>query len=138
MVSDQDGFSDRPNRGAGFEAERKERTHDACEDGDEDTFSEGEIGFAGFHLVFWGDFLFLGEAGKTVDGDRNQAEDNASENDLSRRLVHDDANGAVVDGWDQGAEGGAQAEGNGVSEGDAQVANGETEGKTTYSPECAP
>jgi len=52
--------------------------------------------------------------------------------------VHDDVDGAVIDWGNEGAEGGAEAESDRVSEGDAQVADGEAEGEAADSPEDSP
>ncbi len=63
-------LGDPGNRGSGIEAEGKEGAHDACEDGDSDSFAEVEVGLAGFGLLFRRDLLLLGPAGCAVDGRR--------------------------------------------------------------------
>ncbi len=51
------------------------------------------------------------------------------------RCVEDGADLAVVDGRNEGSEGGAEAQGDGVSEGDAEIADGEAEGDAADAPE---
>jgi len=52
--------------------------------------------------------------------------------------VEDGVDGAVVDGWDESAKRGAEAEGDGVAEGKAEVPDGQAEGDAADSPEDSP
>ena len=52
--------------------------------------------------------------------------------------MEDDVDGAVIDGWDEGSEGGAEAQGDGVTEGEAEVTDGEAEGDAADTPEDSP
>ena len=122
---------------AGVEAKGEEAAHNAREDCDGEAFAEVVVGFAGFGFFFGGDFMFLRDAGGSVDGDAEDADEDAGEDDLAGGLVDDGEDLPVEDGRDDGAEGGAEAEGDGVSEGDAEIADGEAEGEAAGSPEDA-
>ena len=122
---------------AGVEAEGEEGAHEAGEDGDGDALAEGVVALAGFGLLFGGDFVLLGVAGGAVDGDADEADEDAEEDDLAGGLVEEGADLAVVDGRNKGAEEGAEAEGDGVSQRDAEVADGEAEGDAADAPEDA-
>ena len=138
VVGEELALGDCADGGAGFEAEGEEGAHDAGEDRDGDAFAEGVVGFAGFGLLFGGELFLFGEAGCSVDGYGDEADEYAEEDDLAGGLVNDDLDGAVVDGRDEGSEGGAEAEGDGVAEGDAKVADGEAEGEASDAPETSP
>ena len=116
----------------------KKAAHDAGEDGYGEAFAEGVVGFAGFGLFFGGDFVFFGVAGGSVDGYGDEADGDAEEDDLAGGLVEDDVDGAVVDRWDEGSEGGAEAEGDGIAEGETEVSDGEAEGDAADAPEHSP
>jgi len=135
VVGEEFGFGDISDGFAGGEAESEEAAHDAGEDGDGDAFGEGEVRFAGFGFFFGGDFALFGEARGSVDGDGDEAEEDTGEDDLAGVFMEDGVDGAVVDGRDQGSEGGAESEGDGVSEGDAEIADGQAEGEAADPPE---
>ena len=138
MVCEELAFRDGSDGGAGFEAEGEERAHDAGEDSYGEAFAEGVVGFTGFGFFFGGDFAFLGESGGSVDGYGDETNGDAGEDNLAGGLVEDGVDGAVVDGWDEGSEGGAETEGYGVAEGETEVADGEAEGDAADAPEDAP
>ena len=79
----------------------------------------------------------LERAGEAVDGDGDEAEEDAEEDDLAGAVAGDGGDFAGVDGRNEGAEGGAEAERDGVAEGDAEIADGEAEGEAAESPERA-
>ena len=62
---------------AGVEAEGEEGAHEAGEDGDGEALAEGEVALAGFGLLFGGDLVLLGVAGGAVDGDGEEADEDA-------------------------------------------------------------
>ena len=130
-------FGDVADRLAGGQAEGEEGAHEAGEDGDGDALAEGEVALAGFGLLFGGDFVLLGVACGAVDGDADEADEDAEEDDLAGGLVDQRGDLAVVDGRNEGAEEGAKAQGDGVSKGDAEIADGESEGDAADSPENA-
>ncbi len=134
MVGEEFAFGDGSDGGSGFEAEGEAGAHDAGEDGYGQTFAEVVVGFASFGFFFGGDFAFLGEAGCAVNGYGDEADGYAGEDYLAGGLVEDGLDGAVVDGWDEGSEGGAEAEGDGVTEGQAEVADGQAEGDASDAP----
>ena len=138
MMGEEFAFGDGSYGCAGFEAEGETGTHDAGEDGYGQSFAEVVVGFAGFGFFFGGDFAFLRETCGSVDGYGDEADGYAGEDDLARGLVEDRVDGAIVDGWDEGSEGSAEAEGDGVAEGEAEVADGEAEGETADAPEGSP
>jgi len=114
VVGEELGLGEGADGGSGFEAEGEEGAHDAGEDSDGEAFAEVVVGFACFGLFFRGDFFFFREASGSVDGYGDEAEEDTGEDDLARGLVDDGVDGAVVDGRDESAEGGAEAEGDGV------------------------
>ena len=119
------------------ETEGEEAAHDACEDGNGEAFAEGKVGLSGLGFFFGGHFALLGDAGGTIDGYGDEADEDAKENDLAGGLVHDGVNGAVVDGWNERSEDHTEAESDRVSEGKAEIANGEAEGESAEAPECS-
>ena len=137
-VGEEFGFGEVSDGCSGLEAEGEEGAHDAGEDGDGDAFAKGEVGLSCFGFFFGGDFIFLGPSGGTVDRDGDEADEYAKEDDAAGGLVEDGVDGAIVDGGDEGSEGGAEAEGDGVTEGDAEVADGKAEGEAADSPEGSP
>ena len=52
--------------------------------------------------------------------------------------MKDGSDGAIIDGWDESAEGGAETEGDGVAESEAKITDGETEGESADAPEDSP
>jgi hypothetical protein len=138
IVGEKLSFGECADGFAGVEAEGEEAAHDAGEDGDGEAFAEVVIGFSCFGFFFWSDFVFFGDAGCSVNGYARDADEDAEEDDLAGGLVEDGAEFVVVDRRDDGAEGGAEAEGDGVTEGDAEIADGEAKGETACSPEDAP
>ena len=138
MVGEELALGDGSDGCSGFEAEGETGAHDASEDGYGEALGEGVIGLAGLSFFFGGELALLGETGSSVDRYRDETDGDAGEDDLARGLVEDDVDGAVVDGWDEGSEGSAKAEGNGVAEGEAKVADGEAEGETADAPEDSP
>ena len=52
--------------------------------------------------------------------------------------MEDGVDGAVIDGWNEGSEGGAKAQGDGVTEGKAEITDGEAEGDAADAPEDSP
>ena len=79
--------------------------------------------------------MLLGDASGSIDCYANDADQNAEQDDLPCGRMEDDSELAVSDGWDDGSEGCAEAERDGVSERDAQVTDGKTEGDAADSPE---
>ena len=77
VVGEELGFGDVADGLAGGEAEGEEGAHEAGEDGDGEAFAEGEVGLAGLDLFFGGDLAFFGEAGGSVDGDGDDADEDA-------------------------------------------------------------
>ena len=138
MVCEEFALGDVSDGCAGFEAEGEEGAHDAGEDGYGDSFAEVVVGFAGLGFFFGGDFALFGEASGSIDGYGNEADSDTGEDDLAGDLVEDDVNGTVVDGWDEGSEGGAEAQGNSITEGEAEIADGEAEGDAADAPENSP
>ena len=134
---DEPGLGEVADGLAGVEAEGEEGAHEAGEDGDGDALAEVVIAFAGLELLFRGDLVFLGVTGGAVDGDADEADEDSEEDDLAGGLVEEGHDLAVVDGRDQGPEEGAEAESDGVTERDAQIADGEAEGDSADSPEHA-
>lgn len=137
VVGEELGFGYVADGFAGREAKGEEAAHDAGEDGDGDPLAEGEVGLAGFGLLFRGGLFFFGPASGSVDGHGDDADGDAQKDDLAGGLVHDGGDLAGVDGRDQRTEGSAEAEGNGVAEGDAEIADSEAEREAANSPECA-
>ena len=82
--------------------------------------------------------MFLGYASSSVDGYTGDADEDAKENDLAGGLVEDSAEFVVIDGRDDCAEGCTEAEGDRITESDAEIADGEAEGEAACSPEDAP
>ena len=131
------GFGEGADGFAGVEAEGEEAAHNAGEDSDGEAFAEVVVGFAGLGFFFGSDFMLFGDAGGSVDGDADDADEDAEQDDLAGGLVGDGEDLPVDDGRDDCAEGSAEAERDGVSERDAEIADGETEGEATGSPENA-
>ncbi len=77
VVGEELSFGEVADGFAGVEAEGEEGAHDAGEDGDGDAFAEVVVGFAGFGFFFGGDFVFLGDAGGSVDGYADDADEDA-------------------------------------------------------------
>ena len=138
MVGEEFAFGDGSDGCAGLETEGEEGAHDAGEDGYGEAFGERVVGFAGFGFLFGGDFALFREAGGSVDGYGDETDGDAEEDDLAGGLVEDGVDGAVVDGWDEGSEGGAETEGDGVAEGETEVSDGEAEGDAADAPEDSP
>jgi hypothetical protein len=86
MVSEQLGLGEVADGFAGFEAEGKEGAHNAGEDGEGDSFAEGEVSLPGFGLLFGGHFTFFGKSCGSVHGDGDETKNYAVENDLDRRF----------------------------------------------------
>ena len=137
-MSEEFGLGEGTYGSAGFETECEEGTHDASEDGYSNALAEVVISLSSFRLLFRGDFVFLGPACGTVDRYCDKADQNSEEDDLSGGLVDDGVDRTIVDGWDESAEGGAEAQSDGVTKSDAEVADGETEGKAADSPKRTP
>lgn len=137
VVGEKHGLGDVADGLASGEAEGKEAAHDTGEDGDGDSLSEGEVGLASLGLLFRGGLLLFRPACGPVNGYGDDADGDAEEDDLAGAFVHDGVDLASVDGRDQRAEGGAEAERDGVAQGDAEVADGEAEGEAADSPERA-
>ncbi len=138
IVGEELSFGEGTYGFACVETKGEEAAHDAGEDGDCEALAEVVVGFACFGFFFGGDFVFLGDAGGSVDGYASDADEDSEEDDLAGGLVEDGEELSVEDGRNDGAEGGAEAEGDGVSEGDAEIADGEAEGEAAGSPEDAP
>src|SRR5579871_324342 len=138
MVGKELAFGDVSDGSSCFEAEGEKGAHDSGEDGYGEAFAEVIVSFAGFGLFFGGDFAFFGKACGSVDGYGDEADGDAGEDNLAGGLAENSVDGAVVDGWDEGSEGGAEAEGDSVSEGKTKIANGQAEGDAADSPEDSP
>lgn len=123
--------------GVGFSSVKtdgEKGTHDAGEDGDGEAAAEGEVSLAGLSHVFGRNLVLLEVAGEAVDGDGHEAEGDTAENELAGWLVKDGAELAVKNGWNEGAEDSGEAEGDGVAEGEAEVADGKAEGESADAP----
>jgi len=138
VMGEQLRFGEGADGFAGVEAKGEEAAHNAGEDGDGEALAEVVVGFACFGFFFGGDFVFFRDAGGSIDGDADDADEDSGEDDLAGGLVEDGEELSMEDGRDDGAKGSAEAEGDGVSEGDAEIADGETEGEAAGSPEDAP
>ena len=134
---EQMGFGDGGDGLTGVDGEGEEGAHEAGQDGDGEALAEGEGLLAGLDGRIGADLMFLGVSGGAVDGDCDGADEDAEQGDLSGVGVGDGHDLAVVDGRNEGAEDHAEAEGDGVSEGEAEVADGQAEGETTDAPERA-
>ena len=137
VVGEEFGLGELADGRSGVEAEGEEGAHDAGEDGDGEALAEVVVGLACFSLLFGGDFVFfrVPAAPLTATAMRQTR--------TPARMIWPEVSWmmvsmAVVDGRDEGAEGGAEAEGDGVSKSDAEVADGEAEGEAACSPEDAP
>jgi len=138
VVCQQCCFGEVADRFAGVETEGEETAHDAGEDGDGESLAEVVVGFSGFGFFFGRDFALFRHAGGSVDGDADDADENAEQDDLARGLVEDGKELAVIDRRDDGSECSTETESDGVSESDAEVAYGEAEGEASGTPEDAP
>lgn len=133
----QAGFGDAGDGLTGVFAEREECAHESSEDGDGEALAEGEGLLSGLDGRVGADLLLLGVAGGAVDGDGDGADEDAKQGDLAGVGVRDGHNLAVVDGRDECAEDHAQAEGDGVSQGEAEVTDGQAEGEPADAPQHA-
>ena len=77
VVGEELGFGEGADGFAGVETEGEEAAHDAGEDGDGEALAEVVVGFAGFGFFFGGDFVFFGDAGGSVDGYADDADEDA-------------------------------------------------------------
>ena len=138
MVGEELSFGDVAYGFACLKSESEEAAHNASEDGDGNAFAKVVIRFSGFGFLFWRDLAVLGETGGAIDGYGDHAHEDTEEDDLAGGFVQDGVNGAIVDGWYQGAERSAEAKSDGVAESDAEITDGEAEGEAAHAPERSP
>ncbi len=137
VIGEKHCFGDVADGLAGGEAEGEETAHNAGKDGDRDALGEGEVRLARFGLLFGSGLLLFRPACGSIDGYGDNADSDAEQDNLAGGLVHDRGDLAGIDGRDQSAEGSAETKGDGITEGDAKIADGKAEGEAADAPERA-
>lgn len=138
VICQQGGFCQTAYWLACVESEGKEAAHNSSKDGDGEAFAEVVIGLSSFSFFFGRNFALFRHASSSIDGDADDAYQNTQQDNLAGGCVKDGMNLVVIDRGDDRPEGGAKAKGDGVSESDAEIADGEAEGEAAGSPENSP